>query len=512
MPILEGLKEVHAHHYLHRDIKPGNILIRKNHSPVLIDFGASKQLVGEVSKSVTSLLTEGYAPPEQYGKDLRQQAPCTDIYAIGAVIYKMITRHVPVDAITRVNQSLTQKKDPYQKLTDLRPPGYDFHFLKAVDRALALDCNDRPRDVSEFQKELLHPSGSSGRADTPKEERPPRKRTRDPRPEKERKRFPLTLILLLLAGGGIGLYLSLHPTLLNQRETPPPSHPSAKARERSTQHTRTPVVTFSETPKASRGEHVRETRSSVSDTSAADTEEKRCARGDRLACYRLGRAYFQGSDGKLVDYRQAKKFLTRACRQREYRACALLGELHEKGLGTPRDYSLAFSLYDQACDHGVGQGCDGEGYLYFRGEGVRKDLKKAFESYRRSCEELNYEKACVNLGYMYEHGYGVEEDPSKAYLLYYRACRQGGIVGGCVNLGVLKEKLAKTKEDYLKAFRLYREACEKGNGRGCTNMALLYRDGKGVAKDPAKARELLTRACKDLLDPLACRRLNAMEQ
>ena len=75
MPILEGLKEVHTYSYLHRDIKPGNILLRENNMPVLIDFGASKLALGEVSKSVTSILTEGYAPPEQYSTDVKKQGP-----------------------------------------------------------------------------------------------------------------------------------------------------------------------------------------------------------------------------------------------------------------------------------------------------------------------------------------------------------------------------------------------------------------------------------------------------
>ena len=86
MPILEGLKEVHAYNFLHRDIKPGNILLRTNKSPVLIDFGASKLAIGEASRSITSMLTEGYAPLEQYSTDIKQQGPFTDIYAIAAVM------------------------------------------------------------------------------------------------------------------------------------------------------------------------------------------------------------------------------------------------------------------------------------------------------------------------------------------------------------------------------------------------------------------------------------------
>ncbi len=154
MPILEGLKEVHRHNYLHRDIKPGNILLRSNKSPVLIDFGASKLAIGEASKSITSMLTEGYAPLEQYNTDIKQQGAFTDIYAIAAVIYKMITGEVPPSAQTRSYNLLQDGKDPFKSLIAMNLSGYDATFLKAVDRALAIKAKDRPQSVQEFQADI----------------------------------------------------------------------------------------------------------------------------------------------------------------------------------------------------------------------------------------------------------------------------------------------------------------------------------------------------------------------
>ena len=154
MPILEGLKEVHSYNFLHRDIKPGNILLRKNHSPVLIDFGASKEAVAEVSKSVTNMLTEGYAPIEQYGSDIRQQGPWTDLYAIGAVIYKMLTGEAPPSAIERQTAILNMEDDPLKSLESFSSKGYDRGFLKAVERALSIARRDRPQSVQEFQEDI----------------------------------------------------------------------------------------------------------------------------------------------------------------------------------------------------------------------------------------------------------------------------------------------------------------------------------------------------------------------
>ena len=159
MPILEGLKEVHAHNFLHRDIKPGNILLRKNSAPVLIDFGASKETIPDRSRSVTNMLTEGYAPPEQYSTDARQQGPWTDLYAVGAVMYRMITGEVPVDSQRRTI-GLLQHADPYRPLTKMGLSGYERGFLQAIDRALSIKASERPQSVREFQRELVNGKGS----------------------------------------------------------------------------------------------------------------------------------------------------------------------------------------------------------------------------------------------------------------------------------------------------------------------------------------------------------------
>jgi len=154
MPILEGLKEVHKYNYLHRDIKPGNILLRSNKSPVLIDFGASKLALGEASKSITSMLTEGYAPLEQYSTDIKRQGSFTDLYATAAVMYKMITGNVPPSAQTRSYQMLSDENDSLKLLSKMNLSGYEISFLSAIDRALSLKGKVRPQNVQEFQADL----------------------------------------------------------------------------------------------------------------------------------------------------------------------------------------------------------------------------------------------------------------------------------------------------------------------------------------------------------------------
>lgn len=157
MPILEGLKEVHKHNYLHRDIKPGNILLRKNKAPILIDFGATKLALGEASKSITSMLTEGYAPLEQYSTNIKQQGPFTDLYAIGAVMYKMITSEVLPSAQTRSYDLLQDGDDPFKPLSTMKLSStkYDTYFLAAIDRVLSIQAKNRTQTVSEFQSDIV---------------------------------------------------------------------------------------------------------------------------------------------------------------------------------------------------------------------------------------------------------------------------------------------------------------------------------------------------------------------
>jgi len=141
--LVGGLSAVHAEDFLHRDIKPSNIIIRRDGVPVLIDFGAARQAMGERSRTLTGVLTPQYAPIEQYALDSKQ-GPWSDIYSAAAVLYHAITGQPPPDAAARVGT------DPYRPLATAHGDRFDQVFLGAIDRALAFAPADRPQSVEQW--------------------------------------------------------------------------------------------------------------------------------------------------------------------------------------------------------------------------------------------------------------------------------------------------------------------------------------------------------------------------
>ena len=111
--LLRGLGAVHAQGFLHRDIKPSNIIIRRDGVPILIDFGAARQAMGDRTRTMTSVLTPQYAPIEQYALD-GKQGPWSDIYSAAAVLHHAIAGQPPPEAASRVG------KDPYRPLARRR--------------------------------------------------------------------------------------------------------------------------------------------------------------------------------------------------------------------------------------------------------------------------------------------------------------------------------------------------------------------------------------------------------
>lgn len=150
-PLLDGLEVLHNANFIHRDIKPPNILIRQDGSPVILDFGAARQSVGD---DMTSLLSLGYSPFEQYDSSGERQGPWSDIYAMGGVLYRCISGRKPSDAAMRIASRLRNDDDPMKAAVEIGKDRYSPTFLAAIDKALEVLETDRPQSIREWRKML----------------------------------------------------------------------------------------------------------------------------------------------------------------------------------------------------------------------------------------------------------------------------------------------------------------------------------------------------------------------
>ena len=153
-PLLDALSLIHKADFLHRDIAPDNIIIRTDSSPVLIDFGSARGEIARHSRTVSALVKPGYSPYEQYAETGSQQGPWTDIYALGATLYHVVTGKRPPDAPSRI------VKDEYLSAHNGALSSYRTSFLSAIDHALALDIDRRPRNIEAWRGELLSPDAA----------------------------------------------------------------------------------------------------------------------------------------------------------------------------------------------------------------------------------------------------------------------------------------------------------------------------------------------------------------
>ncbi len=154
LPILDGLELVHNAGFIHRDIKPDNIHIRADGSPVLLDFGSARHALGK-SRTLTILVAPGYAPFEQYYSSADNQGPWTDIYGLGATCYRAIAGTQPLDAITRSKGILGSTREVLVPARTVGSGRYSSQLLAAVDHALEFAEKNRPQTVSEWRRELL---------------------------------------------------------------------------------------------------------------------------------------------------------------------------------------------------------------------------------------------------------------------------------------------------------------------------------------------------------------------
>ncbi len=147
--LLDAVEALHAAEFIHRDIAPDNIIIRADGTPALLDFGAARQAIAAETRTLTGIIKPGYSPPEQYATKASHQGAWTDIYAIGATLYRCVTGARPTDGPDR------QLGDELTPARDAGKGQYRASFLDAIDWALDLRPTERPQTIAAFRESLF---------------------------------------------------------------------------------------------------------------------------------------------------------------------------------------------------------------------------------------------------------------------------------------------------------------------------------------------------------------------
>lgn len=146
--LLDGLREVHTRKLLHLDIKPANVYLRNDGTPLLIDFGAARQVLSAEGVKLPPTYTPGFAPPEMHNnRDLL--GPWSDIYSVGATMYSCFAGAAPQPANARAEQ------DALVPASLAWADQYAPELLEIIDWCLRLDHLKRPQSVLALQKALL---------------------------------------------------------------------------------------------------------------------------------------------------------------------------------------------------------------------------------------------------------------------------------------------------------------------------------------------------------------------
>jgi len=149
-PLTEAMVVIHAEQCYHRDIAPDNVMmLAGSNRPLLLDFGAARRVIGDMTQALTVILKPGYAPVEQYAEiPGMKQGAWTDVYALAAVVYFAIIGKTPPPSVGRL------LNDTYVPLVQSAAGRYSEGFLAAIDRALAVRPETRTQSIEQLRDEL----------------------------------------------------------------------------------------------------------------------------------------------------------------------------------------------------------------------------------------------------------------------------------------------------------------------------------------------------------------------
>ncbi|NVB78166.1 MAG: sel1 repeat family protein, partial [Kofleriaceae bacterium] len=197
-----------------------------------------------------------------------------------------------------------------------------------------------------------------------------------------------------------------------------------------------------------------------------------------------------------------EKECTTQCDAGNAESCGTLAMMHRSGVGAAKDWAKAAQLGQRACDKDVSAGCRIVAAAKLGGQGIDKDKAGALALLDKVCQAGDG-MGCVELGVARMADKKLANDAQYAFR---RACYGGGEHEGCAWLGTLyAEGKGGQRVNEKLAAKFFEKGCKEGSARACSGLADLYKAGKGVAKDAAKAKELYGQAC-NAGDEKACKK------
>ena len=447
--IADAVGYIHKQKINHLDIKPGNILLDGKSNGILIDFGLSKQYdeQGSQTSSTPVGISHGYAPMEQYKQNgVSTFSPQSDIYSLGATLYKLVTGVTPPQAMDIFNDGLPAL-----------PAHLSDGVKKAIEQAMQLHKNDRPATAEEFiallssDAAVVVPAVEPAADESTKIIAQPSEETLVEEPVEKPIEKPTPE--------------PVKPAAPEKKEPETPEKPIEESSEENKKNAWLWVAVV--VVASILGVFVWQSQS----TDVKTPEE----------AYNIGRDYYNGTNGKQKDYSEAVKWYRKAAEQGHAGAQNNLGLCYKNGQGVPQDYSEAVKWYRRATEQGHARAQNNLGVCYQKGEGVPQDYSEAVKWFRKVAEQ-GYAGAQYNLGVCYYNGKGVPLDYSEGVKWFRKAAEQGH-AGAQKGLGLCYKNGRGVPKDYSEAVKWYHKSAEQGDADAQYYLGLCYYEGQGVPQD-----------------------------